>query len=331
MLVRGSAAPLPEGSSPATMGRMARFWRAASLACLPVAILLAVGGRWLSAGIVLVLATSLFWRLRSGPRGSALGQTALEHDGEPPLDGDGSGNVHLPLLSSDQIVDRFGRPGESIYPGIGVMDRDVYLRTGRGHRSRRGMWQATRTAFLTTQRLLIVDEATGEHTSLSLGDIDDVRLEPPAEDRSELAGEMTIEVAFQTDKRQRRIHWDAREADAVLFARTLRSAIAKNEDPRPTTSGALSAPGVTLPTLSVEPVRHGMVELTPDGMAFARTLIPWSELEDVRRAEGEDSLSFVGFILTVHVPDLGSAIDDWVRYIVTHGVSVSVSSSTPAE
>ena len=71
-----------------------------------------------------------------------------------------------------------------------------------------------------------------------------------------------------------------------------------------------------------------MVELKPEGMAFARTLIPWDEMVDVRRGEGEDSLFFVGYVLSVEVPDLGSAIDSWVSYIEAQGASVAVFSRT---
>jgi len=216
-----------------------------------------------------------------------------------------------------------------IYPGLGVIDRDAYLMTERKRRQRRRMWEATRTVFLTTQRLLIVDEAMGHQTSLSLRDIYDVNLVPPPESRPELSGEMTIKVAFGADKKRRLVHWDARAADAELFARMLQEAVAKNEGLQ--TTSALLAPGATLPIISVERVRQGIVELKPEGMAFARTLIPWDEMADVRRGEGEDSLLFVGYVLSVEVPDLGSAIDPWVSYIEAHGVSVTVFSRKPTE
>ena len=214
------------------------------------------------------------WRLRNVARGSSLRERALERDGGLTEEADRMGVAHTPLPATHPIASRYGRPGELIYPGIGVIDRDAYLMTARKHRLRRQMWEATRTVFLTTQRLLIMDEAMRHQTSLYLRDIYDVNLVPPPESRPELSGEMTIKVAFGADKKRRLVHWDARAADAVLFARTLQEAIAKNEGMQTTkgvqtTKGsALLAPGTTAPHHQhrASETGHGRTQARGDGL-----------------------------------------------------------------
>lgn len=44
---------------------MARVWHFLFLACLPVAVVLALGQRWLAAAIVFLLGAPLFWTLRN--------------------------------------------------------------------------------------------------------------------------------------------------------------------------------------------------------------------------------------------------------------------------
>lgn len=44
---------------------MARVFHFAFLACLPLAVALAVSGEWILAGVVLVVGTPLFWSLRN--------------------------------------------------------------------------------------------------------------------------------------------------------------------------------------------------------------------------------------------------------------------------
>jgi hypothetical protein len=139
--------------------------------------------------------------------------------------------AHLPY-PPDHPVSAWRRPGEVIYPGLGVTDWQLYLDSielpGRKARVR----EASRTLFLTSERVIVLNETETERqqTSLPLGAIDEVNLISPPPGKP-IGGipETMIQVFFRPQdaevvwqQQQRAVGWTTLTEDAEVFVKMLR-------------------------------------------------------------------------------------------------------------
>ena len=114
-----------------------------------------------------------------------------------------------------------------IYPGLGVVDWHLYFSTLNEPDRPERIKEASKTLFITNQRLIVVDFIDQVRpafpigsTSVPLEDIDDVDL-VKLPGKPIAAGEMMIQLLFHAEGHQRLAGWTTRRADAKLFIEML--------------------------------------------------------------------------------------------------------------
>jgi len=135
--------------------------------------------------------------------------------------------ARLPLPPEHPIVRELQKPREVIYPGLGVVDWHLYFSTLNEPDRLDRIKEASKTLFITNQRLIVVDFIDPDRpvfpigtTSVPLEDIDDVDLvKPPGKPIA--FGEMMIQLLFHAEGHQRLAGWTTRRADAKLFIEML--------------------------------------------------------------------------------------------------------------
>ena len=200
---------------------LAGLWHFLFLACLPIAVLLALGQAWVASAVVLLAGTPLFWTLRNkavGGRPTTGTRSASARGGQGWSSWAGTSySLGHPALAILGV-----RPNEVIYPGLGAIDWELYVRTlSQGGRNDR-IKEAMRTLFLTNQRLLVLDEnhAPPLRTSLEFSNIASASVErPPGNPRP---GESLVLVGFVDERGDKRaVGWATRSADAETFIKML--------------------------------------------------------------------------------------------------------------
>jgi hypothetical protein len=182
-----------------------------------------------------------------------------------------------------------------MYPGLGVVDWQQYLDTiwDRGRRDR--VREASRTLFLTSQRVIVLDETSRQTTSLPLNDIEDVSIvsPPPGKPTSGSIPEAMIRVVFHADdpdivwkQQARQVGWATTTGDAEVFVEMLRQHMPDKLSPARDESANLSAYAWTTPSFEADQPERGHLSLTSDGLDFDGLVIPWSDLQSASFREG---------------------------------------------
>jgi hypothetical protein len=133
--------------------------------------------------------------------------------------------ARLPVPPDYPAIKAWGRPKEVMFPGLGAMDWMQYLESIDSPDRAKRVLEAMRTLFLTSQRVIIMDESKRLTTSLPLQGIEQVQLKHPPGAPPEMRGERLIEVVFLTSSppiQRRLVGWTTRSEDAELFVIMLR-------------------------------------------------------------------------------------------------------------
>lgn len=99
---------------------------------------------------------------------------------------------------------------------------------------------------------------------------------------------------------------------------------------RPTAQGQLSAPAFTIGDFPTDEPLNDIATPESDGLSFGDIVIPWATFESIywRNTDQGPTLVFLlppGYIAGVSiikVPNLGTAGEDWVKYLESRGLTV---------
>ena len=126
-----------------------------------------------------------------------------------------------PFPPDDPFVRAIGHPGETIYPGLVVMDWQEYTQT-IWEPGRPGQIESQRMILLSSERVIVLDIRQHRRTiSVPLGLVQDAALITPPGKPVKL-GETVIHMTFRDENGDSRfVDWAARSADAQVFVQML--------------------------------------------------------------------------------------------------------------
>jgi hypothetical protein len=169
----------------------------------------------------------------------------------------------------------WAEPGETMFPGLRVFERDFSSMWDRPDRSHR----AERTLILTDRRILVLDEAHMRKTSIPLNEVETASVvSVPAESNGGSTTEATVEVLVRNGSQPKALRWTAGRRDAEVFAQMVRER-RKRVERRNGASRHRPQPARTTPDVPPRPktasdVRPSAETAAPDVRPPAETAAP---------------------------------------------------------
>lgn len=307
---------------PRFITHMVRVLHVVFLAMLPLAIALALAGKWLWAGAVFVVGVPLFWSLRNAAASKQVG--ALMSD-LPEND------EYLP--QDHPMVEAWAEPGERFRPPLGVCDWVQYLKTIDEPDRQRAVQASMRQLVLTDRRVMVVWMDQPLKGDIWLRDVLSVRSLPPP-GKPFAGAEMAVEIKSRRDGGTLTAMWSMRREQADWLQEQLEEHLSRpgaipTVSEKRTPSAPEDRPAHTVPLFSADDRLDGRARLSDGGLKFQEVLLPWSDIERVH-GHRSDPQSLVlrlrtgtAFSALAIVVDAGDDRDAWGDYLSARGVSTS--------